>query len=317
MLLGPFALLLMALGHDLAQLLTTIAIELLYLGEDDERILGIATQVLDRVGESVATKGCTMGLDVVLVAGPVGLERAFGHDRMANDEDRALLLLLGHGKGLANLVGIIAVDLDDAPSPSLILHSHVLGIDDVALGRELDLVGVVEHDEVVQAQRTGNAAHALADLLLHSTIADVGIYLVLHGRMAEASLKKLLCHGRTSRKGMSLSQRSGRVLHSVLDVALGVSRSDAAPLAELLDVFNGKFSLKGQGRIEHRRHVTRVKEEAVSTGPCGLIRVVNQKFGEQNIDKIGTAHRTSRVSGLRLLYHRGSQDADVVGCAIH
>ena len=135
--------------------------------------------------------------------------------------------------------------------------------------------------------------------------------------MAEASLKELLCHGRTSRKGMSLSQRSGRVLHSVLDVALGVSRSDAAPLAELLDVFNGKFPLKDQGRIEHRRHVTRVKEEAVSTGPCGLIRVVNQKFGEQNIDKIGTAHRTSRVSGLRLLYHRGSQDADVVGCAIH
>ena len=36
------------------------------------------------------------------------------------------------------------------PAPSLVLHRYILCIDFVHLGRELDVVCIVEHDEVVQ-----------------------------------------------------------------------------------------------------------------------------------------------------------------------
>jgi len=74
---------------------------------------------------------------------------------------------------------------------------------------------------------------------------------------------------------MSLSQRTGSVFDAAHDVAFGVSRSGAAPLAEFFQLIQCEFAYQRQCGIEHRRHVSRVEEETVATFPRGVLGVVH------------------------------------------
>ena len=60
-----------------------------------------------------------------------------------------------------------------------------------------------------------------------------------------------------------------------------------------------------------------VEEEAVSPLPCRILWVIYQKFREQNIHEVCATHCASRMSGFCFLYHRCSQDSDIVGCLVH
>ena len=113
--------------------------------------------------------------------------------------------LLSSVEGFANLVDIITIYLYYVPSPRLILGGGVLAHDHSALCRELDVVGVVEHDEVVEAEVAGDASDTLTYFLLNATIRDVSINLVLHDRLAKSCLEELLCHGSTGGDSVSLS----------------------------------------------------------------------------------------------------------------
>ena len=66
--LGPLSLLGVALGTNLLQLLAALGVQLLHLGEDDKRILGVGTQILHRLDEVVAAEWSTVRGAVALVA---------------------------------------------------------------------------------------------------------------------------------------------------------------------------------------------------------------------------------------------------------
>ena len=130
-------------------------------------------------------------------------------------------------------------------------------------GGPLRQLGVVVHDEVAQTQMAGDAAHALRYLLLNAAVGDVGIGLVGHP-LAEARYQETLGNGCTECHGMALAQRARGILHAVEDIHLGMARRDAAPLAQRLEVLRRIEARQRERRVEHRRHVSRVEEEASS-----------------------------------------------------
>ena len=302
---GPRRELLAACGEQLAALV-----------EEDERVGRVAAQVADRgldVGAG-GREGLAVGRDLVFEALAAGAQGPLAHHRAADDERRPLRLGVGRVERRADGVDVVAVDLDDMPVPRLVLHADVLRVYLVDGRRELDVVGVVVHDEVREAQVTGDAAHALRDLLLHGAVRDVGVGLVRHP-LAEARRHEPLDDRGAERHRVALAQRARGVLHAAQHVDLGVSRRHAAPLAQRLQVVDRVVAGHGQHGIEHRRHVARVEEEAVAVGVVHAPRIVAQVFGVEHRHEVGAAHRTAGVARFRLFDHCGRQDADVVGYA--
>ena len=163
--------------------------------------------------EVVAAEGSTVGGAVALVAAAVGLAGTLAHDAVADDEARTLLLSLCLLDGLANLVNVVAVDLLHIPAPCLIFLGGVLAGHHLGLCGELDVVGVVEHDEVVQSQVAGNTACTLRNLLLHAAVGDVGVDGLVH-HVAQTGLQELGGNGSTYGEGVALSEGTGGVLNA-------------------------------------------------------------------------------------------------------
>ena len=102
-----------------------------------------------------------MGLAVALVAAAVSLAGALTHDGMTDDERGACRLLIGLTQSLTNLLTVVAVNLDDVPVPRLILQARIFRDNLGRLGGKLNLVGIEEHDKVVEPQMAGYTACAL------------------------------------------------------------------------------------------------------------------------------------------------------------
>ena len=116
-------------------------------------------------------------------------------------------MLLGQSgiEGSANVVGIVAVACNHVPAPGLVFCSSILFHHHIGRSGKLDVVGVVEHNQVVEAQQTGNSACALRNFFLNTAVGNVGIYLVLHRGVSQTSLEEFLGHSRAGAKGMPLA----------------------------------------------------------------------------------------------------------------
>ena len=134
-----------------------------------------------------------------------------------------MLLLVGKDERSAYLVGVVAVDGQHVPSPSAVFLLSVFVHHHATLCRELYVVGVVEHDKVVEFQHSSDASCALRNLLLYAAIRDVGIYLVLHHGATKTCLQELLGNSGTYSEGVALSKRTRCILYAAHDVALGVA----------------------------------------------------------------------------------------------
>ena len=304
------------LRGPLLQRLATFGEDLAALREDGERILRIAAQVLHRSGEigPGGRQRLAVGRDFVFETLSGGAFGALAHDGMADDERRTLGLALGGDQRLADLIDVVPVDRQHVPAPRLVLHGHVLGHHLVDLRRELNVVRIVVHHEVRQAQMAGDAAHALRNLLLDGAVRNIGIGLVRHP-LAETGGHEAFRNGGSQRHGVALSQRSRRILHAAHHVHLRVPRRHAAPLAQRLQIFGRIVPGQRERRIEHRRHVARIEEETVAVGIRHIIGVVTQELGEEHRDEIRAAHSAAGMPRLGLLDHRGRKDADIIGNA--
>ena len=304
------------LGSPLPERLAAFGEHFAALFEHGERIFGIAAQISDRGGNvgSGSRQRLSVGRNLILEALPGRAFGAFAHNGMADDQRRTLRLALRGNQRLAQFVDVVSVDRQHVPAPRLVLHGYVLGHHFVDLGRKLNVVRVVIHHEVRQAQVAGDTAHALRNLLFDSTVGDVGISLVRHP-FAEAGDHEALRDGGSQRHGMTLAQRPRRILHTTHHIHLGVTRGHAAPLAQRLQIFGRIVPGQRQRRIEHRRHVARIEEEPVAVGISHIIGIVTQELGKKHRDEIRAAHSTAGMARLGLLDHRGRQDADIIGNA--
>ena len=134
---------------------------------------------------------------------------------------------------------------------------------------------------------------------------------------AETGLEETLGNSAADSHGVSLTEGARRILYATLGVKLGVAGSYRTPLAELGKFVDGIFTCQSQGRIEHGRHVARVKEKPVAGKPCGVVGVGDKKRRIEYIYEVGTTHGTAGMTGFGLFDHRRSQNTDIVGCLCH
>ena len=175
-------------------------------------------------------------------------DAALAHHGAAQDEGRPFLFLVRGVKGLVEGLRIVAVHLDDVPAPGAVLGSIVFFVDGVDVGRQLDTVAVVEHNQVVQAKVAGDAARALRDFFLNTSVRDIGVGLVCH-RFAEARGQEALGYRAAHGHGVALAQRARGILDAAAGVDLRVSGRRAAPLAELAQFVDGEFARQRQHGI--------------------------------------------------------------------
>ena len=94
---------------------------------------------------------------------------------------------------------------------------------------------------------------------------------------------------------MTLTERTGGVFHASFEVHLRVSGGYTSPLTEVFQVFHAIRADQAQHRIQHRGHMSGVKEETVPVCPCHIIRIEIQELRIQHVNVISATHCTSRM----------------------
>ena len=216
---------------------------------------------------------------------------------------------------LGYFLRIIAIDLKHIPVPCTVFGRIVLTVYGVYHCRKLYAVAVVEHDEVRQSEISGNTAGALRDFLLDATVGNEGICLMSHG-LSETGFEETLCDSTADSHCMALTQRTGGVFDTAFGVELGMAGSNGTPLAELLELVEGIVACESEHGIEHRRHVAGIEEETVAGEPGGIVGIGYEELREQNVHEISAAHGAAGMARFSFFDHRGSQNTDIIGCAV-
>ncbi len=150
-----------------------------------------------------------MSLAVALVGRTVCLESTLTHDGLADDEGRLTLNRFCSVDSLADSSHIVSVDFEYFPTECTILGSSVLVHHDSSFCRELDVVGVVEHDDVVESEVCSYTTCALRDFLFDTAIRDVDIDgFLCKARIASVGSEELSSDGCTDAVRMALSERT-------------------------------------------------------------------------------------------------------------
>ena len=162
----------------------------------------------------------------------VGGNRAFSHRRFPDNQGRTVFLSFRCGQGFPDFFRVVSRDGNDQPAPGFVFHGYILAVDIVDLRGKLDVIGIVEHDQVVEAQVSGYTACALGYFFLNASIGDKCINRLVH-HFAETGFQEFGGDGRSHGIGVSLSERSGSVFHAAINIHFRMSGRRATPLTKL------------------------------------------------------------------------------------
>ena len=138
----------------------------------------------------------------------MGITTTLSHDTLSDNQRRPFLFCYGIVQSLPYLVDIITIYRYHVPIPSTILHCGVFIRHRVALCRQLDIVGVIEHNQVVELQEAGNTTCTLRYFLLNAAVTNIRVYLLLIERVvAKMGSKELGRNCRTDCIAMPLAER--------------------------------------------------------------------------------------------------------------
>ena len=282
-------------------------------GEGGEGVGWVAAEVGDGFGEVGAggAEGLAVGGDFFLEGLPLGVQGALSHDGFSHDEGWPVLLRESGIEGSPEGLEVTSIHFNHVPAPGLVLGGGIFGGDFGGGGGELDVVGIVEHHEVVQAEGSGDASGALGDFFLDAAVGDEGVVGVGHP-VAEAGLEEFVGDCGAHGENVALAEGAGGVFDAPLDVEFGVAGGGAVPLAEVGEFVGGEEAVEAQGGVEHGGHVAGVQKEAVAFEPAGVGGVEGEVFGVEEVDEFGAAHGTSGMAGFGLFHHGGGEDADLV-----
>ena len=280
------------------------------LGRDEELLLRQPEPGARRRGERHPALA-------VRLAGARHLGDALADERLRDDE----LRLAGRGAGLleclVELLQVLPVHLLDIPAVGLVARPRVLALREQGHRVEGHVVGVVDEDEVVELQVSGQRTRLARDALLQAAVTgETDDFVVENGvrRGVEARGRHLAGHGETHGIGHALAERPGRALDARCFVKLGMARRDAAELAEALH-FVQRNAVAGevQPPVEEHAAVPRGEDEPVAIQPAGLSRVVAKRVAEEHSADLRTAERQAEVTGFAGGYGVNGEPARVAG----
>ena len=195
-------------------------------------------------------------------------------------------------------------------------RGDVLGEADRRRAGEGDRVAVVEHDQLAQPQVAGQRAGFGLHAFDHVAVAREHIGVVVDDLVAGP----VVAHGQVGfgqrhadRIGDALAEWARGRLDPLGQMAFRVPRSQAAPLAEALDLLQRQV-IAGQveQRVEQHRPVARGQDEAVAVRPRRVRRVVAQEAGPEDVGHRRRAHGEARMAGVGMLDGVHGQEADGV-----
>ena len=274
-----------------------------------------------------AERGAVRGTGVLLVRGRPA------DDRAERDEGRRLGVLPGRQQRLVERLDVLVVPVRgtpaqalDVPAVGLVAGGDVLGLGDVRVVFDGDVVVVVDHDEVAEPLVPGQRGHLVADAFLDVAVGDEGVDVVVERAAARLGVRVVQSalaargHGHADRVADALAERPGGGLHARRQAVLGVPGGDAAPGPVGLQVIQGhpvpgqvQLDVQGQARMPARQH------ETVPARPVRIRRVVPEQSLEEKVGHRGQAHRRARVPVAYFLDRIHRQDPDeidgaLVGC---
>lgn len=169
----------------------------------------------------------------------------------------------------------------------------------------------------MSSKRAGLAGHALLQAAVTAQNKRVVVHDTLEVGRVEHGGQVLLRHRHTHSIRETLSQGTSGHLHAGSQHVLWVARSAGAQLAELLQVVQGQvIASQMQHGVQQCARMSIGKHKAISVGPLGVLGRVVHHLGEQNVCDRGAAHRSTRVTGVRLLHHIGREHTDGINASI-
>ena len=170
---------------------------------------------------------------------------------------------------------------------------------------QLDVVVVVQHDQLAQAEMPGERRGLGGDAFLEIAVGRDDIGPVVDDRVAVA----VELRGKTSLRdrhadgvGKSLPERPGRGLDARCQARLGMARRPRSPLPERAQLVEWQV-VAGQveQRVQQHRRVPCRQHEPVTVGPVRMRRRVAQEARPQDICHRRRAHRRPGMTGVRRL----------------
>ncbi len=248
-------------------------------------------------------------------AGLVGT--AVADDALDADDAGARVVLRRHHR-LVDRAAVERVDATlDMPAIPLEALGPILGVGDVGLAVDGDRIVVVEIDDFAQAQVAGKAGRLAGDALHEIAVAHNGIGEVvddLEAGAVEAFGQPALGQRHADAIGEAGAQGAGGRLHADGVAGFGVAGRLAAPLAEVLQLFQRQV-IAGQMEhgIEQHGAVARAEHEAVAIHPLRVGRAVAHDARPQRQRGDGHAHGHTGMARIGGLHTVGGEHANGVG----
>ena len=197
---------------------------------------------------------------------------------------------------------VVSIDLVDIPADRGVARGGVLALCDGAHGVERHIIGIINEDQVVEAEvaceRAGFHRHAF----LQAAITGEGDDMVVENAMGgcvEAGLAHFGRDGKTDGIRHALAERACGGLDAGGFVELRMSGSDAAELAEIFDFFQGQaIAREVEPAVEEHAAVACGEDEAVAVQPVWLIRIEAHYGAEENGSDVRRAKREAKVAGF-------------------
>ena len=239
-----------------------------------------------------------------MARGGAGLGRRAVADHRAALDHRGPGLGLGRRDGRRHRVGIVAIDAQRVPAGGLEARPRVVGAGEAGGAVDGDVVGIVEHDQAVEPQVTGERDRLLADAFHQAAVAADHIGVMVHKVRTEAGGHAALRQRHADRVGETLAERAGGGLDPGGEAVLRMAGGAAAELAEVADLVDVDVRIPGEveQRIEQHRAVTVGQHEAVAVGPVGARGIELEEAAEEHGRDVGEPQRHAGMAGAGLLH---------------
>ena len=231
--------------------------------------------------------------------GALLIGRAVSDHRAAGNQRRAAGLL-GRGDRLVDRVGIVTVDLGDAPAAGRKARDLIVGYRQIGAAIDGNAVVVEQHDQARQSQVPGQRNRLVADALHQTAVAGEHIGKVIDHPIAETRSHHALGQRHADGVRQTLAERSGGGFDAGCVTVFGMAGGAAAELAEILDLFDRHVGVAGQieHRVEQHRGVAVGQNEPVAVGPLRVGGIELQVPGEQHRGDVGHPHGRAGMAGI-------------------
>src|SRR5262249_11385959 len=227
---------------------------------------------------------------------------ALALDGVGDDERRAARPGLRLIERLADLIDVVAVDLDHRPAECLPLLDERLEIEDLPHEVvELNAVFIEDHGEVAEAMAGLPELRSGHCRLPHLTFLDLSVADDAVHAIRLAAETKAECHPQGNRE--ALAKRARGCFDAGQHRPIGMTLERAAELAQGDQALLGKVPRACHRRVHRGHRVAFGEDEAIALGPVGTLGIVTHAAEHDRHDEVDDRQRAAGMTGARVGQH--------------